>query len=170
LRSHLPEPALYCVPGGVLSLSGNGLQEFLRAVLSRGVPIRFTARGASMHPFIQDGDVVTVSPGPGRSTRLGEVVAFCHPETEKLVVHRVLARSAGAYLLRGDNTLEADGLVRPAHILGRVTRVERQGRRVRLGRGPERRLLALLARHELLHPLLQQALRVLYPLQRRCPM
>ena len=148
-------------------MADDALQEFLRAVLARGAPLRFQALGGSMHPFIQDGDVLTVAPPHQRKPRPGEVVAFCHPETGKLVVHRVLARRPWGYLLRGDNTPEADGLILPAHVLGWVTRVERRGRRVRLGQGPERHLLALLARHELLQPMLQQALRLLRPLRRR---
>lgn len=150
-------------------MSGAALQEFLRAVLARGVPLRFKARGFSMSPFIQDGDVLTVAPHPGRRPRSGEVVAFCHPQTGKLLVHRVLARRGGGYLLRGDNTPEADGLIPAVHVLGRVARVERRGRRVRLGQGPERRLIALLARRELLQPVLQRALRVLRPFRGRCP-
>jgi hypothetical protein len=122
-----------------------------------------------MVPFIQDGDVLTVSPHPPRKSRLGEVVAFCHPETGKLMVHRVLARRPGGYLLQGDNTLEADGLIPFAHILGRLTRVERRGRRVRLGQGPERWLIAWLARAKLLQPLIDRTLRVLRPLRGRCP-
>lgn len=169
MPSNLPKPYLYSVPGGVLSLSGLALQEFLRVVLVKGAAFRFKARGFSMLPFIQDGDVLTVSPPPARQSRPGEVVAFCHPETGKLVVHRVLARRSGDYLLRGDNALEADGLIPPAHILGRVDRVERRGRRVRLGQGPERRLIALLVRYELLQPLIDRMLRVWRPLKKRCP-
>ena len=91
-RLSLPKPCLYSVPGGVLSLSGLALQEFLRAVLARGASFRFKARGFSMHPFIQDGDVVTVSPHWRQEAPAGGGGGFCHPETRKLMVHRVLAR------------------------------------------------------------------------------
>ena len=166
MRSKPPKPCLYSVAGGVLALSGLDLQEFLRAVLARGAPIRFKAPGLSMHPSILDGDVVTVSPQCGREPRLGEVVAFCHPETRKLVVHRVLARRDGGYLLRGDNVPDADGLISSQDVLGRVTRVERDGREVRLGLGLEWRLIALLSRHNLLQPLIFRASQMLRPLRR----
>ncbi len=168
MPSNRPKPSLYSVPGGVLSLSGPALQEFLRAVLPRGVFLRFKARGFSMHPFIQDGDVVTVSPRGGEP-RPGDVVACCHPKTQKLIVHRVTALQAGGYLIRGDNAPEGDGLVPLQDILGLVTRVERNGRRVLLGRGPERRLLAFLVRRDLLQPLLFRVRQVLRPLRRRSP-
>ena len=61
----------YVSAGGVLALSGAALQEFLAAVLERTVPFRFTARGYSMHPFIRDADVITVSPLGGRAPRVG---------------------------------------------------------------------------------------------------
>ena len=157
------------MPGGVLSLSGLALQEFLRAVLAKGASFRFKARGLSMLPFIQDGDVLTVAPSPARRPRPGDVAAFCHPETRKLVVHRVLARRNGGYLLRGDNAPESDGLISFQDVLGRVTRVERDGREVRLALGLERRLIAFLSRHNLLQPLIFRASRMLRPLKRRCP-
>ena len=152
-----------------MSLPSPTVQELLRAVLDRGIPCRFRALGFSMHPFIRDGDVVTVSPKPGGEIRLGDVVAFCHPGTGKLMVHRVLARQPGGYLLRGDNAPAADGLIPPEKVLGPVTRVERKGRKVRLGRGPERRLLAWLARRDLLRPLIFRAWQVLHPLTWRSP-
>ncbi len=79
------------------------------------------------------------------------------------------ALEAGGYLIRGDNAPEGDGLVPLQDILGLVTRVERNGRRVLLGRGPERRLLAFLVRRDLLQPLLFRVRQVLRPLRRRSP-
>jgi signal peptidase I len=169
LQSSLPKPALYSRPGGVVSIPGPALQEFLRAILKRGVSFRFQARGSSMQPFIRDGDVVTVSPGPVGEMRLGDVVAFCHPNTGRLVVHRLVGRRPGGYLLRGDNALEEDGLIPPEKVLGLVTQVERRGRKVRLGQGPERRLLAWLARRDLLKPIIFRAWQVLHPFARRSP-
>lgn len=145
-----PEPRLYAVPGGALSLSGPTLQEFLRAVIAKNARFRFRARGFSMAPFIRDGDVLTVAPLAGPAPRLGDVVAFCHPATQRLLVHRVVAKKSGAFLLRGDNTARCDGFVSAAKILGIVSRVERNGRSARIGRRPERVLLAFLARSGLL--------------------
>jgi hypothetical protein len=50
-------------PGGSeLFLTGPVFIELLHATLAKGVPFPFRARGSSMHPFIKDGDVITVSP------------------------------------------------------------------------------------------------------------
>ena len=169
MPSALPKPVLYCKPGGVLSLSGPGLQEFLRELLAKGASCRFTARGFSMHPFIQDGDVITVSPLSRPAPGAGDVVAFCHPETRKLLIHRVLSRPHGGYLMRGDSAPGADGIIALEYVLGAVGRVERQGRQVRLGLGPERRFIAWLSRHNLLQPLIRRTWQVLRPALNRFP-
>ncbi len=117
-----------------------------------------------MHPFIRDGDVIIVSRPGVFEPHPGDVAAFCHPETGKLVVHRVMARCPGGVVLRGDNVSVADGLVPTENVLGLVTGVQRHGRQVRLGRGPERYLIAWLASKNLLQPLIYKISQVLGPL------
>jgi RimJ/RimL family protein N-acetyltransferase len=142
---------------GTLMLSGAAVREFLAAVLERGAPFRFTARGYSMYPFIRDADAITVSPLYGRAPRVGEVVAFRGGE-DRLVVHRVVAAgapgddAAAGYLIRGDNCTESDGRVPRAAVLGVVTRVERDGRPRHFGMGREAALLAALSREGVLRP------------------
>ena len=99
-----------------------------------------------MSPFIRDDDVITLSPLGGDPPRLGEVVAFVSPYTERLTVHRIVRRRGDSYLIQGDRAPESDGLVPSYHILGRVTKVERNGKEVLLGLGSERLLIAFLSR------------------------
>jgi len=140
----------------------------MREVLARGMPFRFRAKGWSMIPFILDGDVISVSPLPRGVPGIGDVVAFMRPETEMLVVHRVIARRGGACLIQSDNSYgESDGLVPRESILGRVMRVERGGRVIRLGLGPERLMIAYLSRLGLLLPLWQRLSPLLRPFFRR---
>jgi signal peptidase I len=153
LPSSLTKPALYCKSGGVLALSGPELKDFLKAVLAKGADLRFRAQGSSMHPFIQDGDVITVSPLKGRPPKMGEVAAFWNRETKKLMVHRVVARPRGGYVMRGDSNCGPDGLLGFENLIGVVKRVERDGKTVCLGQGPERLFIALLSRLNLLQPL-----------------
>ncbi|MCL4531757.1 MAG: hypothetical protein M1582_00955, partial [Actinobacteria bacterium] len=83
-----------------------------------------------------------------------DVVAFVRRETGKVVVHRIVARRGDAWLTKGDNSSEeGDGLFSRGDLLGKVTSVERAGKRVRLGLGSERGLVALLSRSGLLLPL-----------------
>lgn len=149
MKSQESKPLLFSRKCGELPLSGPALLELLRAVLDKGKPFRFRARGSSMSPFVKDGDVITVSPLSGAPPRLGEVVAYVFAGTGKLAVHRVIGRSADCYRIWGDNALEKQEPVPGSNVLGRVTQVERNGKNARLGLGPERILIALLCRHRL---------------------
>lgn len=124
--------------------------ELLKAVLEQGKPFRFRAPGFSMYPCIRNNDIITVAPLPGNRPCPGDIVAFIHPDTGKLTVHRVVKKEENAYLVRGDNSVKPDGIVPRANILGFVTRVERHGRDVRAGLGFERRLIAILSSNGLL--------------------
>ncbi len=151
--------------GGEMSLSSAALVELMTAVLDKGRSFRFLAKGFSMSPFIKDGDVVTVSPFLGRKVRLGEVVAFISPQTHALAVHRIIRKQQTRFLLQGDNVPEADGTVSAEKILGFVERVERQGRDVNLGLGPERRVIAFLNRKGWLFQVRYVLWRLLRPLR-----
>ena len=160
MPSSLTKPSLYCKPGGVFSISGPGLQEFLKSVLAKRAAFRFRAQGFSMHPCIRDGDVITISPLEDRAPRMGEVAAFLDQETKKLMVHRVIARVRGGYLIKGDSNCGPDGLLVFENLIGVVKRVERDGKTVCLGQGPERLFIALLSRFNLLQPLVHYAWQV----------
>lgn len=139
-------PPSYARDGEPGHLSAPALLALAREVLGRGQPFRFSAPGTSMSPFIRDGDVITLVPPRVAPVRAGDVVAFATAETGRLVVHRVLSCSGDGCLIRGDNAPADDGVVPHAAIVGAVTRVERAGRTVRLGLGPERFLISLLSR------------------------
>ena len=134
------------VPGGEIALEGSDLAGLMRAVLEKGRAFRFEARGASMHPVIRDGDIVTVRPLAGGGTRTGDVVAFVHPVTGGVRIHRVVGAGETGYLLKGDNALCEDGAVARDALLGRVARIEREGRTVLLGPALRSSLLARLSR------------------------
>jgi signal peptidase I len=167
LRNLEDKPALFSKKGVELKLSGPDLIELLRAVLDKGLPFRFTAKGFSMSPFIKDGDVITVSPQTNNSIRSGDVVAFIRPRMKTLVIHRVVEKRGEYFHIKGDNTLDSDELIPATNILGRVIRVERNGKEVLLGLGPERFLIAFLTRRGLLLPILSPVWKMVRPIVRR---
>lgn len=118
----------------------------LCAVLAKGASLRFRAKGRSMFPAIRNGDVVTVSPIDPAGLRQGDIAAFVSGGNDRLAIHRVLSARGGAFLFGGDNALFADGWIASSQVLGRVTKVERNGQGVRLGLGPERGLVAWMSR------------------------
>jgi len=161
------KPALFSKKGGELKLFGPNLIELLQAVLDKGVPFRFRAKGFSMSPFIKDGDVITVSPLTDGSICSGDVVAFIRPEMKKLVIHRVVGKKGEYFHIKGDNTLDTDEPIPATNILGRVTGVERKGKEVFFGLGPERFLIAFLTKRGLLSPLFYPVWRMVRPIVRR---
>jgi signal peptidase I len=148
-----------------LFLTGPVFISLLQATLAKGVSFRFRARGFSMHPFIRDGDVITVSPLGEYSPGLGDVVAFVRREIEKLVVHRVIRIKPNSYFMKGDGTTGVDSPVTTVNVVGLVTRVERGHKRVFIGLGPERFLIALLTRKGLTVPLVRVAAKLLRPIR-----
>jgi signal peptidase I len=144
------------VAGGDLPLSNRSLLALGREVLGRGLDFRFRANGWSMSPFIREGDVISLEPMRERLPRLGDVVAFVPRDVDNLVVHRVVSVKNIACLVKGDNIPGSpDGWIAPEQVLGRVSCVERNHRRMLLGLGPERALIAELSRINLLVPLLR---------------
>jgi hypothetical protein len=154
LKSLEPGSALASENADELSLSGPALTELLRSVLGQGLPFSFRATGASMSPFIRDGDKVTLSPLQGHTPRRGDVVACVGPGGQRLIVHRVVGKRGDSYLVKGDAASRVDGLVPREGILGCVTKVERDGKQVSIGLGPERFLLGDLTRSRFLMSLL----------------
>jgi hypothetical protein len=140
-------PDLSIKSGDNLVISNQMLLELMREVLAKGAVFQFRATGWSMTPFIKDGDVITIAPLKKERLSPGKVVAYIQSATGHLVVHRVIGRQGASFLIQGDNTFSrADELVCPQDILGCLIRIERQGRLVRLGLGPEGFLIALLSR------------------------
>jgi peptidase C25-like protein/peptidase S24-like protein len=91
---------------------------FARDLIASGNSFRFCARGRSMTPTIQDGDLLVVEPLERRPTK-GEIVLFRGEGEFK--AHRIVATADGYLITRGDAGMEADGVVRREDILGRVT-------------------------------------------------
>ena len=167
LKSQELKPTLFVKQGAELPFSTSVLSELLRSVLDKGVGFRFRAKGFSMSPFIKDGDVITVSALSGASPRLGDVVAFIHPEAGRLVIHRVVGKWGDSYSIKGDGIRKTDGLVPKAKILGSVTKVERNGKEVFLGLGPESFLVSLLTYRAYITSLLRPVWRLIRLVMRR---
>jgi len=145
LRSSENKPALKVRDGRELPLSGADLLGLLSEVLAKGVRFRFRASGYSMSPFIRHNDVITIRPIKQADLRKGAVAAYIRPEDGHLAVHRIVGWSQAGFTLKGDHEPIVDNPVAASGILGVVDRVERNGRRIRLGLGPEKGLIAVLS-------------------------
>ncbi len=124
----------YVSQGEALELSNRGQLELLRAAVRQGAALRITARGHSMAPFVRGCcDVVTIGPLDDREPR---AVTSWPSQPRRTIDSWSIASSraaGGGWLVRGDNVRTADGVVARDSVLGRVVRVQRRGRDVRLG-------------------------------------
>jgi hypothetical protein len=145
---------------GSVVLPAGALRDILSSVVGRGDCVRFRARGVSMLPFIHEGDLLTVGPWRPGPLKVGDVIAFQRLQADRVSVHRVVKTLNDGVVAKGDAAVNVDGVIPFDRVLGRVSKVERDGREVRAGLGPERRLLAVLSRSELLLPLVTLARQV----------
>ena len=127
--------------------------EVLKDKLARETSFRFKTTGHSMYPFIREGDSVVVTSLRSKKIHLGDIVAMVHPTSGRLFIHRIIGKDGTYVITKGDNGACADGRIPGQFIFGSVTGIERNGKRLCLGLGPERALIALLSRKEWLHPL-----------------
>ena len=142
-----------------LRLSGSSLAELMKSTLQKGASFRFSARGKSMKPFIRDRDVLTVSKSSETGIRIGDVSAVINPVSGTLIVHRVVGKSDTEVLIKGDNCRFADGLFPCESVAGIVSKVERNGVRVRIGGGTATRCIAFFSRTGMLHRIILPVLR-----------
>jgi hypothetical protein len=105
-----------------------------------------------MLPFLRSGDVLTIAPAAAAALALGDVA--CYTKDDALYVHRVVGRRARGLVCRGDALAWAH-LVPARAVLGRVTAIERNGRRRRLDTPHRRRIARLIV---LTAPLVRHAL------------
>ena len=133
-----------------ISLSNESLIEVIKSIFNKNSFFRFKVAGFSMSPFIKDSDTVTISPLSTGRLFFGKSTVFIHPNTKNLVIHRIVGRNNGCFIIKGDAIGEPDGFIPKENILGFVAKIERNGRNVRLGLGIERLLIAFLSKNGLL--------------------
>ena len=97
-------------------------------LLERGHAVQFEARGDSMYPLIRDHDYLHVV--PAEHVRVGDIVLVL--AERGLTAHRVIAEREGRIVTRGDNAPAADEPIAREKVLGKVTSVIRNGRKVNM--------------------------------------
>jgi signal peptidase I len=118
--------------------------ELARGKLAQGALLRLRVSGQSMAPLVERGDLVLVQRVNPADLRRGDLVLV--EQGGGFLVHRLVAaprrrgaRSCGPdahqVQTKGDNASYADLPLLPQDVLGRVVAVERDGRRIELGRG-----------------------------------
>jgi signal peptidase I len=127
-------------------ISNNDFSVLMTDIIGRGKKFRFQTSGSSMSPFIMNDDVVTFCSINSKPIRVGDIVAFLHPINNNLIVHRIIAKNSGNFLIKADNAHKPDGWVEQIQIIGLVVEVERDGIIMKFGLGQEKWLISLLSR------------------------
>lgn len=105
------------------TLNTNAYLEQVLSMLQTGasdVPVPIS--GTSMAPFLHPGDRVYLNL-PTREYRIGDVVLFSRPDGH-YVLHRIVQKKQGHYLLQGDAQLYEE-IVPADRLLALVTGVQR---------------------------------------------
>lgn len=123
------------------------LIEIIKDTITKDASFRFMAKGFSMFPFIKDGDILTISKFNPVNCGIGTVLAFVHPISKKLLIHRLIIKKKFFYFIKGDAVPTTDGWVHKDNILGCITKIERNGKNIWLGLGIEKRLVAFLSKY-----------------------
>ena len=145
-----------------IELPNEMLVDLMMDVLARGSRFKFQAKGASMSPFIRDGDTLTIVPLEQLKPAVGRVVACINPQSQKLIVHRIVTADNTSFLIKGDNSAaQYDGWIPREKILGMVTKVERGAQQIKLGLGIERWLIAFLSKQGLLTRIINRLRRII---------
>jgi len=123
--------------------------ELAAELLERGERLSLRVNGSSMLPSLFPGDLLTFRRCAPSEIVVGDIVLFLREG--RCFVHRVAERMAvggdSRLRTRGDALTACDPPVGENEVLGRLSRVERKGRRLPPPRlGPVRSLLAGLVR------------------------
>jgi signal peptidase I len=116
-------------------LSNSDLLKLSSNLIEKSASIRFRAKGFSMRPFIQDGDLITVSPLRDSTIRVGDVV-LCKTADDRAIVHRMIQKTTKSnraiFFIKGDAAFGQPEEVDTKRVLGRVVAIERNGRERKL--------------------------------------
>ena len=106
--------------------------ELAAELLRNRLAFRFQARGRSMFPVIQDGEILHVQPASSR-LKVGDIVLF--REGAKFKAHRIIRKQKDHFITRGDAGIKADAAIQKGQIVGKITAKEcaQTGAIVRLG-------------------------------------
>lgn len=112
--------------------------ELASEVLRRSGALRLQVTGSSMLPVVRPGDTLLVEGARAEEVLEGDIVLV--GRDRRLCAHRVVRRLGGSRLLtRGDAMAAPDPIVSGEEVLGRVSFIVRNGRRIEASR--KKRLL-----------------------------
>lgn len=102
----------------------------VKEVLAEGSCLRVRGLGWSMYHLIRNGDSIVIEPKSIRELNIGDIILFQLPG-RGYIAHRLIKKNGPTGLItKGDNLLCFDQPVSIDNVVGRVIRIERNGKRI----------------------------------------
>ncbi len=86
-----------------------------------GKTIKVKTKGKSMKPLIQEKSTVEVKIVPTEKLKIGDIAVYFR--NGKFFIHRVLNKKKGKILVKGDNNLNFDPIVKEELVLGKAVKI-----------------------------------------------
>jgi uncharacterized repeat protein (TIGR01451 family) len=96
--------------------------ELADGLLASGLGFRFQARGRSMLPLIDDGEILHVQQAKLTKLSVGDIVLF--RQGTEFKAHRIIRKKNDQFITRGDAGGEADGAIAGGQIVGKIVAKE----------------------------------------------
>lgn len=109
----------------------NGKEKYnIEELLRAGTPVQFKPQGYSMYPVIVSGrDWVEVEPFDGANLKRGDVAVY-RREGSVMIIHRVWHHKKDGLYMVGDNQKEIEGPLPESAFFGKMTYLQRKGKRI----------------------------------------
>jgi len=115
---------------GELSCADLSKNDLAREIVRSFGEVRLRVTGSSMLPAIRANDELVVHRCRFDEAVPGEIVLFTRHH--RLFAHRVVARTGGTLVTQGDGIADPDPPICASQLLGKVVRVQRRGKPIRL--------------------------------------
>ena len=104
--------------------------DWFKEELTQGRSVVLPCKGYSMYPAFKPGEKLIVEPFDSEKISLNDVLVF--ENENQLIAHRLISfrSTEGSYLTQGDSCLFEDNCVEASAILGKITFVVKNGRKV----------------------------------------
>ncbi len=89
---------------------------------------RIKTFGNSMHPVLQDGDIVFYRHIPFKNILINDIIVF--KLNERYITHRVIYKAKNYVIAKGDKVYRADPIVNKKQIIGKVMHIVRNRKKI----------------------------------------
>lgn len=110
------------------TISNEEFFKHITSLLDAGEAVRLRVKGYSMTPvIINERDDVLLLPAKGEELHKNDIVLFKEPKTGVYILHRIVGKQNGIYIIRGDGNLFGRESCRIGDIAGVVVKIYRNG-------------------------------------------